>query len=126
MANPGLASGFCRFGTLAHKILLICHKQGTVSQVTLQARPWPDCVDPPQAISVNLLRLERGGFLHKCAKTRDHGHRLHHVYQIERPHHTSVLYVDQKLNGVERSRQWRARKKLLVPSVFEFRGRVAL
>lgn len=124
MTCPGLPSKFLRFGTLAHKILLICWRDGVVSQISLQEERWPGLDNYPQAISANLKRLVDAGFLFRCGRVRDGGRRLHWLFQIDDPGPEALKLCYSPMSVKERTRLYRQRKAVRVPSVFHFRGKI--
>mgnify|MGYP001034247610 CR=1 FL=1 len=122
MSNPGLPTGFVRFGTLAHKILLVAHRDGETSWVRL-LQEFPD---KSEALSTNLRRLEEHGFLHLTGRVREGDHRLFYVYQIERPIGKRSKVWDDPLSDTERKRRYKLRRRRVPTSVFEFRGKIPL
>jgi hypothetical protein len=60
----GLSSGFVGFGTVAHRILLLTHKEGAVTNKSIRQGVKFGRGDKGRTtISVNLIRLVRYGFL---------------------------------------------------------------
>lgn len=117
--NPGIAQGFIRLGSLAHRILTHMHKHGPV--VAGDLRRTDAHIEAVQ-VSATLTRLRRHGFIHVAGRHRRPGYRAQRVFSLDADDQFSSPVVD----GNERSRQYRARKKVKVSSVFDFRGQIQL
>lgn len=120
MSNPGLGKGFVKFGTLAHRVLMLAHDSGTVQ--------YSDIVEElgvsPNATGMVLTRLHRNRFLHAVGRTPTvDGKRTERVYAIEpkrrRPANLASLEPE---SSAQRTKRMRQRKRTAVASVFEWRG----
>ena len=120
----GLPNGFVRFGTLAYFILKLAHEEGFVSNRIIRARLLvnPQGFDQsPSAIAANLIRLEENKFLYKVGRDRIPGSRSFALFSIDYRRGKQIPEVEN-LEHNERSKQYRARKKIKVNSVFNWRG----
>lgn len=111
----GLPAGFVKFGTTAHRVLTYIHANGPAGQEelseSLEARD----------ISTILRRLTEFGFLFKIGRGRNRpGVRSFAVFSLSNTR--SGFRTVRVLTGAERMRDYRARKRVKVPSVFEWRG----
>ena len=115
--NIGLPSGFVQFDTLACDILRYMSIAEYVSQRELQE----NVSEHAQHISVTLIRLQKYGFIHKVGKDRVRGERSYAVFSLDP--YSKAPYV-KTMSGMVRSRIYRAKKRMKVASVFDFRGEV--
>lgn len=118
----GLGKGFITFGTLNHKILQTALASKTVSQSSLQEDLESDSVTSAH-IAVALRRLTQHGFLYQVGRDRKPGCRSHALFALE---DRWAYFVRHKSTSAEKSRRYREKKKVKVPSVFEFRGEIKL
>lgn len=114
----GLDSGYCRFGTLAHRILLVALEYGKVSNIWL-VEHFPRLKNAKQSIAVSLRRLNENGFLYKIDRGREPGGRIYTIYGLNP---RKGLYQARVLTSSERCRAYRQRRSKAVSSVFEWRG----
>ena len=125
MAYIGLPSKFVGFNTMAHRILVHLHQHGPSSAGVLAEDLRGTAREPLKAVSANLVRLHRGGFIFIVGRSRVvNGTRSSYLYGLteSRAGAERVTIKD----GATRSREWRAKKALKVPSVFQFRGSMEL
>lgn len=117
-ALHGLENGFLRFGTLAHRILVYIHEYGPACHADLSE----ELAD--EGVSVNLGRLCRHGFLFRAGRTRKPGERSSHLYSLSKtPAQGSLRRISTR---AEIDARCRAKRKLRVSSVFDFRGRISI
>ena len=115
--NIGLPKGFIQFGTLQHKVLRYMHVAEYVGQRQLQE----DIGGEVRHLSVTLARLHRHGYIYKVGRERPVGHRSYAVYSLNPSTHVPRI---RRQSGCERSRTYRAKLGMKVPSVFNFRGEI--
>jgi hypothetical protein len=127
LAYLGLPHGFVNFGTLAHAILLHLHHYGPTTSAALAEDLRGMADEPLKAISANLCRLHRGGFIYKIgrARARASDQRSSTLYSLE-DSRTGVGQFVKLMSSQERSRRWRERKARNVNSVFNFKGQIKL
>jgi hypothetical protein len=113
----GLESGFLKFGTLAHTLLLHTRDHGPMTHAEF-VEDFPGV----EAVRAVLTRLKQNGFLFRV----DHrssfpGRRGGSVMGLEPP----TKPVKMKSARV-RQKEYKQRMRARVPSVFEFRGSIQL
>lgn len=116
--HAGLKSGFIRFNSTAHLILMHLHAFGPASHDELTQD-----LKRVIGISANLSRLCEHGFVYKVGRAKTtKGNRSGVVFGLT----PSLLAVHRlKLTTAdERVTKYRKAKKLRVSSVFEFRGSI--
>lgn len=114
----GLKEGFLRFGTLAHRILVYIHEHGPACHADL-------CEElGDTGVATNLVRLCRHGFLFRAGRTRKPGERSKHLYSLSKSAPPGSLR--RISTRAEIDARCRAKRKLRVTSVFDFRGRVSI
>ena len=117
--NAGLAQGFVRFNTVAHEILLLLHEFGRMRHSDFVEELGSE---KAANVSATLKRLHVFGFIHPCGKLSKYiarDARTQQVWSLEIPE----KITDYKRASVrERTRRYRAAKKLQVASVFDWRG----
>lgn len=120
----GIGTGFIIFGTLGNRILLALHEHERMTYADL-------CAEFPDAswsnVSTTLTRLLRNGFIHdvgtQTIRQLGPGHREQRVLSLWPVRRKAYA---ERYNRPLSQRLSRARAKIKVPSVFEFRGRIAL
>jgi hypothetical protein len=123
--NAGIAQGFVRFGTLAHRILVIAYEQRWTSNRAVHDELKSQGIvfdHSNAAIAANLARLRDHGFLYIVGRDRGPTGRSFALYAIT-PRTGNQIYV-KPMTPAERTRKYRARKAVRVPSVFNFRGKI--
>lgn len=126
--NVGIASGFIRFGSLAHRILVIVHEHKRTShrQIYTELKDQDSrLAHSKTAVNTNIGRLRDNGFLYVVGSSRGRMGRSFALYAITRRHKGSQDYV-KPMTATERTRKYRARKAVKVPSVFAFRGQITV
>ena len=124
--NPGLEKGFVKFNTIAHVVLrtLLAGDSGFVElRRELQDGPLR-FNDLSAALSLSLRRLEQSGFIYRIGHERNHTARQTGVYSLNQPRKAVPQF--KPLTTAERSRRSRAKRAVVVSSVFEFRGRISV
>jgi hypothetical protein len=110
---------YIRFGSLAHRILLIAKDNKYIYQSMLVEElelgtAW---------ISKTLQGLTARKFLYKVGRDRTPDGVSYCLWSLT----PGWKYpAGQCLTNAEKCRRWRKKKKLKVPSVFDFRGRIEL
>jgi hypothetical protein len=123
--NIGLPHGFIPFNTMAHRILVHMHHHGPMTANALAEDLRGTAREPLKAVSANLHRLHIRGFIYKVGRARVRGgSRSCSVYSLIDS--TSGVERVSIKNGATRTRDYRAKKALKVPSVFNFRGNIQL
>jgi hypothetical protein len=124
--NAGLANGFVRFGSTAHRILLYIHANREAGHRDF-VEEFGDLL--PNNIGITLTRLRRFGYIVKV-RTLDpyiEKCRTQAVYRIApRPGIEIQPKPYQNKSKIERSSKYRKRCKVKVPSVFQFRGNIPI
>ena len=110
---------YIRFGSLAHRILLVAKDNKYIHQSMLEEElevgtAW---------ISKMLQSLTKRGFLYKAGKEKHPNGPHYHLWSLA-PIRTAVRV--KPLTNAEKCRYWRERKKMKVATVFNFRGRIEL
>lgn len=119
--NPGLPNGFVPFGTVAHRVLVALLELGDLRCADLVV----ELADVDQrAVGMALTRLARWGFIFKrrTVNARTKFERTQALWTL-RPCQTAPFH---RITCAERCRRYHQRKRLQVPSVFAFRGRIGL
>ena len=122
--NAGLAQGFVRFGTLAHHILLLAHEEKIVSNMLIRIYLRDRTIEAdksPAAIAANLKRLVDHKFLYEVGRDRVPGRRSFKLFALDyRAKNGAHKY--QMRTPAQRQADYRARQRVKVPSVFNWRG----
>ena len=124
--NIGLGKGFVKFNTIAHVVLrtLLAGDSGFVElRRELQEGPM-QFADLSASLSLSLHRLEQSGFIYRVGHERSHIARQTGVYSLNQPRKAVPQF--KPLTTAERSRRSRAKRAVVVPSVFEFRGQISI
>lgn len=116
---PGMRQGYLRFDTLAHKILLHVYEHGPSTNCELQEA----LEKSSNEISAQLCVMRRYGFIYlNSPKARRSDGRLCYRFGLFENKHRKIPV----LTPAERSRRYKERQKIKVPSVFQFRGSISL
>ena len=124
--RPGIPQGFIIFGSIGHKVLATAIRYETFTFGTI----YQDLTDEGESediywgLSVAIQRLVKFGFLYFAGKEpRDFGRssQRYSLYPNKRSHKRQ-----RSLTHAERQENYRIRKRIKVPSVFAFRGQIAL
>lgn len=112
--RAGLPRGFCPFGTLAHRVLLVL-RHGDAMLADLR-RELPDDSTGAIAKTLTTLRKHRFIYLVNTICKYDSGEdKTQALYSLQY-HRTPPTYVKRTAN--ERRKVWRARKRGRVNSIF--------
>lgn len=116
--NPGLAQGFVRFGTVAHRILLAMHEHGDMRHSELVEE-----LDVPTGnVGMNLTRLARYRFIWPAGKVSKYETGAAKTEMLFSLVHRRC--IDQKYepaSGPEKQKYYRDARRKRVASVWEFR-----
>lgn len=118
--NPGVAQGFVRFDSQACRILRALHENGPMTGAELKRNASRS---ETVQISATLIRLQKAGMVFRVGRHRPDGKRSHPLFHI---HPVNNRIGPRVLTGAEKARLYRERRKVKVPSVFEFRGRISI
>lgn len=116
--NPGLKMGFVKFGTVAHRILVTIHEFGPQSNADL-VEHLEVCAP---AIASNIQRLRENKYIFRVDRRREYLRRSYSVFGLTPVPRQSIDYRCKRLTGNERSAAYRARKKKVVTSIFNYAG----
>ena len=115
----GVAEGFVRFGTLAHRILAYIHAVGPASHAEI-VEEMPEEV----GVSAILGRLVRHGLLYRVGRqSHKPGIRSGYVFSLSRP---TAAELRPPTTARTRNLSYKAAQRLKVASVFDFRGSISL
>lgn len=123
--NPGLVQGFVRFGTLAHKVLVLMLEAGTLRHTEI----CNEFEVTPAHVAATLQRLSKYGFIFAVdrASQLETGTRTETIYALQPEHKKKRRW--RPATPRERTANYRANKKakqiaksLKVPSIFHYRG----
>jgi hypothetical protein len=119
--NPGLRQGFVKFDTLACKILKHMYVIGDTCCVALQE----DLQEPLDHVSVAVCRLVRNGFIYDLGKRGRYevGGWTRKFYSLKKPEKVREY---KALPRRKITAAYAARRKVKVPDVFNFRGKIKL
>lgn len=118
----GIPSGYIRFGTLAHKILLFIHENGRSTQSMLVEELGKENTSH---ISLALKKMADYGFVYRWGKWRARpGDNRMQSWNICPPQ--MEIRDTPKLTSKERGARYHKKRKMKVASVFNFRGKVSL
>jgi hypothetical protein len=121
--NPGLPQGFLRFGTAFHKVLLCVHGAGRDGITINGLRVELPEVEARHHLSTTISRLVKYGYIFQRDKVSATREKAQWVYTTHKPRN-EIAY--QRMTNAEKMKACRARKKMRVPSVFDFRGQIGL
>jgi hypothetical protein len=126
----GLSRGFVHLDTVTHRVLQLMVGQQSVSHRSIREEflaHYPDTPNLDSALGNVFVRLRKTAvgkpwkYIYKVGSERDSFGRAYSLYSLyPRTSHASA--VEPKLSSLDRCRRYRARKKLRVNSVFNFRG----
>ena len=118
--NPGIVQGYIRFGSVPHSILTYLHDHGPslASQIKVAEQ---------RQVSATIIRLRKAGLIKVVGRQSKVGMRSHRVFDLA---HSDTPALDEArhppMTDTERRRVQRARAKIKVSSVFDFRGSIPL
>lgn len=119
--NPGLTQGFIKFNSVGCHVLRYLHAHGPSQAADIRRNGTHV---ESQQISATLIRLRSLGYVFVVGRDRKPGLRSHALFDIE-PRSSNMLYTPI-LTPTERQKNYRRRRKIKVPSVFEWRGQIRL
>lgn len=123
MACPGLGTGFLPFNTIAHRILLAMHEVGDMTH-----RDILEYIDiegyEMHSIGSVTQRLTKNKFIYRARKVPGPPDFPRAVWLYTLKPTKKILY--QRKTGAERSRAYRAKRNVVQPSVFTFRGEIKI
>lgn len=129
----GLSYGYVRFNTVTHRVLQLMVGERYVSHRSIREAflaHYPDTPNLDSAIGNVFVRLHRSGrgkpwkFIYKVGSERDSFGRRYALYALQPVTSHSSRPTAPKLTSLDRCQRYRARKKLRVNSVFNFRGQI--
>jgi len=115
--NIGIPLGFVQFNTLSHRVLTYLSTVRYAGQRQVEE----DVGGGARHISTTLTRLHKYGYIHKVGRERAEGKRSYVLFSLNL--NTKAPRVS-KQSGLTRSRAYRAKRRLRVSSVFNFRGEI--
>jgi hypothetical protein len=121
LQRTGIPEGFIKFGTVAYRILTTLHKFGPMSIAMLHEEIGYES-DSINAVSTTLTRLKRHNFVKIIGTDRLPGKRSHSIYLLKHMRTPHGFESTPPVSKAERTRQYRARKKVVVNNVFNFAG----
>lgn len=123
--NAGLPQGFVRFGSVAHRVLVYIHESGHA----MHAQIVQDLDLSADEVGMCLTRLRRLGFIHRIGRASSYKHHVERtqlVYAIDSSHRAKEFENVKNKSTAERTRRYRERKAIRVPSIFDFRGKIRI
>ena len=120
--NPGIPQKFVEFGTVYHLILKALHEHGPMGGGELT-----ELLEITRnSVGMALFRLKCHGFVFVVDKRSelDTDQRTHEVFSLKRP---KTKFVPPPISTpTQRQAKYRAKKRLKVASVFQFRGEIQI
>lgn len=129
----GLGQGYVRFDTVTHRVLQLMVGQKSVSHRSIRDEflaHYPNTPNLDSALGNTFARLFRHGcnkpwkFIYKVGSDRDSFGRRYSLYSLYPVSSSTARSKAAKLSSTERGQRYRARKKVRVNSVFNFRGQI--
>lgn len=123
MTRPGINTGFIPFGTTAHKVLVALYEAGDMTQQDLPAYlEIPD--HDMRHLSSVLIRLVNNQFIYRSRKVPANPPLRRAIWLYTLTPTKTKKY--KRKTPAERSRAYRAKRALVQPSVFTFRGEIKI